>query len=127
MFLKVVGMFKKLMSGEFSYKEAFWKYGILGMILANIPNIISTKSLLVKLKGMGIFEYYTRYFSLRDADIFIVTAFYFVSILILLVYGFVVIVAVWRSSEKYDKSISLIYLGRFLIIMLVVICLCTNL
>lgn len=120
-------MVKKLLSGELGFGRTFWQFGILGMILINIPNVIITKMVLSKLRGVGILEYYSKYFSLAHHDILMVSAFYLLSILLILVYGIIVIIATWRASVDYDKSNSLVALGRFLVVAIVLICLSTNL
>ena len=53
-------MFKKLIDGELSLKDTFWKFGVLGMLAVHLVVKILGTMLFHKLRGLTILGYYTR-------------------------------------------------------------------
>ena len=52
-------MFKKLIDGELSLKDTFWKFGVLGMLAVHLVVKILGTMLFHKLRGLTILGYYT--------------------------------------------------------------------
>lgn len=122
-------MFKKLIRGELSLSETFWKFGVLGMIFLTIIGKISNNILSKKLGKLAVVEYYTKYFSpLRmDSGVIAATIFNISAVLLLIFYSISMMLAVWRSSSKYDRSVWLRYISRFSMFLMIFICLYINL
>ena len=95
-------MFKKLLDGELSLKDTFWKFGVVGLVFV-------------------ILNYYRTYFNplKMDSGMVLLTVLYLVSLGILLFYCVTVVLGTWRSSAQYDRSLWLRHLSRFLILVMV--------
>ncbi|MDR1026099.1 MAG: hypothetical protein LBL47_01745 [Lactobacillus sp.] len=116
-------MFKKLLNGELSLREAFWKFGVLGLIICNIIFRISQKLLAPRLQGYTIRDYYSKHFSFVTLDGYMlsVTLFYLFAMVLLISYCIIIVMGVWRSAAEYNKSIWLRQLSRILILIFVFI------
>lgn len=113
-------MYKKLIAGELSLGETFWKFGILGGLLGYFVVRIFGSILAPQLHGYSIYAYYTRYYNpLRSgSDILLSTVCYLTSLGVFCWYIFSVILGVWRSSAEYDKSVFFKYSSRIVIVFL---------
>lgn len=118
-------MYKKLLAGELSLGETFWKFGILGGALGYFVVRVFGSILSPQLHGYSIWAYYTRYYNpLRNgSDILLSTVFYLTSLGIFCAYIFSVVLGVWRSSAEYEKSALIKYASRGTIILLAYSCL----
>ncbi len=114
-------MFKKLLDGELSLKDTFWKFGVIGLFFINMLVRIFGSLLAQKLNGITILNYYRTYFNplTMDSAMVLLTVCYLVFLGILFFYGVSIILAVWRSSAQYDRSLWLRHLSRFLIVVMV--------
>lgn len=114
-------MLGKLLYGQFSLKESFWKFGFLGLLIgAFITRIIKT-FLLQFTNGVSLMVYYTHYFSplkLNGGALFL-TLLYLLSAFALCGYAIIVFLGVWRSSGEYNKSIWLRHIARLFMIGLI--------
>ena len=113
-------MYKKLIAGELSLGETFWKFGIIGGLLGYFVVRIFGSILAPQLHGYSIYAYFTRYYNpLRGgSDILLSTVCYLTSLGVFCWYIFSVILGVWRSSAEYDKSVFFKYLSRIIIVFL---------
>ena len=116
-------MFAKILHGQFSLKEMFWKYGVLGLGFICFITTIFKAFLIEKLNGMTLGYYFRIVFSLvhMDTAIVVLTVIYFTLLAFLLFYAIILIFGIFRSSAEYDKSIWLRQIARILIIALVYI------
>ena len=114
-------MFKKLLDGELSLKDTFWKFGVVGLVFVNMLVRIFGSMLAQKLNGITILTYYRTYFNplKMDSGMVLLTVLYLVSLGILLFYCVTVVLGTWRSSAQYDRSLWLRHLSRFLILVMV--------
>lgn len=114
-------MFGKLIYGQFSLKETFWKYGVLGVFGCSLVTKIFKMFLLKHLKGVSLGVYYTRYFSPLNMDntMLFLTIAYFVCAFALTVYCIMVIFGVWRSAAEYDKSVWMRHIAKLMILLTV--------
>lgn len=114
-------MFGKLVYGQFSLKETFWKYGIMGIFFVSLVTKIFGAFLNQKINGMSVKYYYTHYFSPLNMDnvILFLTIAYFVCLFALTIYSIMVWFGVWRSSKEYDKSIWLRHIARLFILFVI--------
>lgn len=55
-------MLKKLMAGEFSLSDTFWKFGVLGLVIVVFVVRFFGSMLAQKLAGISLWLYFTRYF-----------------------------------------------------------------
>ena len=117
-------MYKKLVAGELSLGETFWKFGILGGLIGLFIVRILGSILTPQLHGYSIYGYYTQYYNplKNGADILMSTVCYLTSLAIFCAYIFSVVLGVWRSSAEYDKNTFLKYLSRIIIIFLAYQC-----
>ncbi len=114
-------MFGKLVYGQFSLKETFWKFGVMGIFLVSLVTKIFGAFLQQKINGMSIKHYYTHYFSMLNIDnmVLFLTIAYLVCLLALTLYSVMVWFGVWRSSKEYDKSIWLRHIARLFVLLLI--------
>ncbi len=114
-------MFGKLVYGQFSLKETFWKFGIMGVFLVSFITKIFGLFLNQKLNGMAISYYYTHYFSMLNIDnmILFLTIAYFVGIFALGLYSIMVALGVFRSAKEYDKSVWLGHIAKLFICLVI--------
>ena len=114
-------MFGKLIYGQFSLKETFWKYGVLGIFSCSLITKIFKMFLFKQLKGVSLGTYYTHYFSPLNMDntMLFLTIGYFVCAFALSIYSVMVLFAVWRSSAEYDKSIWMRHIAKVMILVVI--------
>ena len=112
-------MFKKLIDGELSLKDAFWKFGVLGMLAVHLVVKILGTMLFHKLRGLTILGYYTtRKYGLETSTV-ILTILYFSSLCFLLFYAGSMVIGTWRSSAEYNRSLWFRHLARIFMILIV--------
>lgn len=118
-------MFKKLLDGEIGLTKTFWLYGVLVVIILTIIAKISTDVLNERIGNVALLQHYLRTFNLAkmNSGIIAATVFNISSMLVLVFYSICILIAVWRSSAKYDKSVWLVYIARFSMFLMVFICL----
>ena len=112
-------MFKKLIDGELSLKDTFWKFGVLGMLAVHLVVKILGTMLFHKLRGLTILGYYTtRKYGLETSTV-ILTILYFSSLCFLLFYAGSMVIGTWRSSSEYNRSLWFRHLARIFMILIV--------
>jgi hypothetical protein len=107
-------MLAKLFKGELSLGATFWKFGVLVLIVLYYALKLFASLLAPYLQGRTLYNFFMHHFhiiytpklSLWWALCYVATWF------ILILYSYKIIVAVWRSSQNYDKSIWLRQLSR---------------
>ena len=112
-------MFKKLIDGELSLKDTFWKFGVLGILAVHLVVKILGTMLFHKLRGLTILGYYTtRKYGLETSTV-ILTILYFSSLCFLLFYAGSMVIGTWRSSAEYNRSLWFRHLARIFMILIV--------
>ena len=112
-------MFKKLIDGELSLKDTFWKFGVLGMLAVHLVVKILGTMLFHKLRGLTILGYYTtRKYGLETSTV-ILTILYFSSLCFLLFYAGSMVIGTWRSYAEYNRSLWFRHLARIFMILIV--------
>ena len=112
-------MFKKLIDGELSLKDTFWKFGVPGMLAVHLVVKILGTMLFHKLRGLTILGYYTtRKYGLETSTV-ILTILYFSSLCFLLFYAGSMVIGTWRSSAEYNRSLWFRHLARIFMILIV--------
>lgn len=116
-------MFGKLVYGQFSLKETFWKFGVGGIFICALVTKIFNAFLTQKLNGLSLKIYYTQYFSPLKIDnaILFFTIAYLLTAFILCAYSVMVLFGVWRSAGQYDKSIWMRHIARLFILLVIYI------
>ncbi len=114
-------MWSKLFKGELGLGVTFWKYGVFALILQKVAVKFFDTMLAGYLNGNTILTYFTRYFHPIYSSKFSIlwTLCYVSGLIVMLVYSLRIVLAVWRSSLSYDKSLWLRFLARLFIILLV--------
>ncbi len=107
-------MLSKLIYGQYSLKETFWKFGVLGVFLCSFVTRCFHAFLSSKLNGLSLRVYYTQYFSPLHMDngILFLTLAFFVCAFVMSVYSLMVFSGVWRSAKAYNKSAWLSFIAR---------------
>ena len=107
-------MLAKLFKGEISLGATFWKYGVLVLIILHYALKMFASFLSSYLKGKSITQFFLTGFHFVYTSKFSLlwTLCYIATFIILVVYSYRIVVAVWRSSENYTKSIWLVHLSR---------------
>lgn len=114
-------MWTKLFKGELSLGATFWKFGILGLVILHFA-LKSFASLLgAHLKGRTIYDFFMHHFHIvYTSKLSILWALCYMSTFAILVfYSYKMVIAVWRCSKNYDKSIWLAQLARLGIVLAV--------
>ena len=113
-------MLKSLVDGELPLKDTFWKYGALALPLLSCLNYLCGTVLSGRLRGLSILNYFmnTRPYAIEGTTVALTIA-YVTTLFMLLVYSIIIIIAVFKSSATYDRSLWLRHLSRFLIIVIV--------
>lgn len=111
-------MFGKLVYGQFSLKETFWKFGVMGIFLVAFVARNFGKFLNQELNGITIKYYYTHNFSMLNINnmILFLTIAYFVCLFALGLYSVMVLFGVCRSAKEYDKSAWLGHIAKLFIL-----------
>lgn len=114
-------MFSKLFKGEFSLGETFWKFGILGIGIINILIMFFGKMLAGHLQGRTINDFFLHHFHVINSPKLSIlwTLCYVSSLLALVIYSWNMVLAIWRSSANYEKSVILSFFAKVFIVILV--------
>ena len=117
-------MIKKLIAGELSLADTFWKFGVLGMCVRLFVVRFLGSLLAGKLHVISLYMYFSRYFSLFNIDttLVILSFCYLICLAAFVWYSVVLLLGIWRSSDKYDKSVWLRYVSRLATLFLLFIC-----
>ena len=116
-------MLSKLFKGELELKVTFWKYGILGLIIMQLLVRMFGSLLLSYLQGRSIANYFMHHFHpIYSPKLSILWTLCYVSgLLVMAAYTYNMVLAVWRSSAAYDKSLWLRHLARIFFVAFVFI------
>ncbi len=120
-------MLKKILDGELSLKDTFWKFGVLGILSVHLVVRILGIMLYHKLYGLTVYAYYFTKGIAVEMSTVILTILYFASFCFLFFYSIIIVVGTWRSSAEYNRSLWFRHLARCIIILLVLIILKRNL
>ena len=114
-------MIEKLFKGELSLGATFWKFGVLGLIILHYALKISASLLSSHLKGRTMYDFFMHHFHFVYTPklSLLWSLCYLSAFAILIIYSYRIVVAVWRSSAKYDRSIWLVHLSRLGILLAV--------
>lgn len=114
-------MIKKLMDGEFSLKETFWKFGILGILVLSAAVRFFEYMLDKRIKNVGLTNYYMHYFSPihPDAMAILWTLCYLSTMYLFLYYSVAEIMGIWRTSAGFERSALLKHLIRIFMLVFV--------
>lgn len=117
-----VVMWSKLFKGERPLIETFWKFGVLGLIILKFITKCFGSLLSSYLQGRTIYNFFLHHFNpLTSSKLSIFwTLCYISSLLILAMYSWNIMVAVWKSSANYDKSEILRFLARISIVLMII-------
>lgn len=104
----------KLFKGELSLGATFWKYGVLMLVILHYALKMFASLLSSYLKGKSITQFFlTEFHFVYTSKLSLLwTLCYIATFIILVVYSYKIIVAVWRCSQNYTKSIWLAHLAR---------------
>lgn len=112
-------MLKKLMNGELSLKDTFWKFGVLGLPVITLLVKIFGKMLSRKLNNYSIVTYYLSPNNHIEFTTTVLTVLYLSSVSFILFYAFSLLLGTWRSSAEYNRSLWFRHLARvFMVLML---------
>lgn len=116
-------MLKKLLDGEFSLSETFWKFGILGVIFFRFVSKLFEILLDRQIANRRIVDYFFHYFNPVKPDILAIlwTLCYVSTTVFFLYYCIVVMLGTWRSSASFERSNLLKQLTRILMFVLVAV------
>ena len=114
-------MLDKLFKGELSLGATFWKFGVLGLIILHFALKTFASLLAGYLKGRTIYDFFMHHFHIvYTSTLSIFWALCYMSTFVILVfYSYKIIIAVWRCSKNYNKSIWLAQLARLGILVMV--------
>lgn len=111
-------MLKKLLSGEFSLSETFWKFGILGVLFFRAVSRLFEILLDKRIANRRIVDYYFHYFNPVKPDIMAIlwTLCYLFMTIFFFYYCIAVLLGTWRASATFDRSALLKQLTRFIML-----------
>lgn len=114
-------MFAKLFKGELSLGATFWKFGVLMLIILHYALKMFASFLSSYLSGKSITQFFlTSFHFVYSPKLSLLwTLCYISTFLILVFYSYKIIIAVWKSSANYAKSIWLVHLSRLGILLAV--------
>ncbi len=114
-------MLEKLFKGELSLGATFWKFGVLGLIILHFALRTFAGLLAGHLKGRTIYDFFMHHFHIVYTSKLSIlwTLCYISTFAILIFYSYKIVIAVWRASKSYDKSIWLVQLSRIGIVLMV--------
>lgn len=117
-------MLKKLMAGEFSLSDTFWKFGVLGLVIVVFVVRFFCSMLAQKLAGISLWLYFTRYFHplKMNTGILVLAVCYLGCLAAFVFYSVVLVSGTWKSSAEYDKSIWLRHISRIMMLLMLFIC-----
>lgn len=111
-------MLKKLLSGDFSLSETFWKFGILGVLFFRAVSRLFEILLDNRILNRRIVDYYFHYFNPVKPDVLAIlwTLCYLFMTGFFLYYCVAVWLGTWRASANFDRSALLRQLTRFIML-----------
>lgn len=112
-------MLKKLMNGELSLKDTFWKFGVLGLPLITLLVKIFGKMLSRKLNNYSIVSYYLSPNNHIEFITTVLTILYLSSVSFILFYSFSLLLGIWRSSAEYNRSLWFRHLSRIFMVLMI--------
>ena len=115
-----LAMLKKLINGEYGLFPTFWQFAVLGLAALTFFARIVGKMLAHKLNKQTVFSYLFS-FKIHDAITPLLVVLWLSAKSFLIFYSCSLVVGIWRSSEKYDRSIWLRHLSRVVTIVMVLI------
>ena len=117
-------MLKKLMAGEFSLSDTFWKFGVLGLVIVVFVVRFFGSMLAQKLAGISLWLYFTRYFHplKMNTGILVLAVCYLGCLAAFVFYSVVLVSGTWKCSAEYDKSIWLRHISRIMMLLMLFIC-----
>lgn len=117
-------MLKKMMAGEFSLSDTFWKFGVLGLVIVVFVVRFFGSMLAQKLAGISLWLYFTRYFHplKMNTGILVLAVCYLGCLAAFVFYSVVLVSGTWKSSAEYDKSIWLRHISRIMMLLMLFIC-----
>ena len=117
-------MLKKLMAGEFSLSDTFWKFGVLRLVIVVFVVRFFGSMLAQKLAGISLWLYFTRYFHplKMNTGILVLAVCYLGCLAAFVFYSVVLVSGTWKSSAEYDKSIWLRHISRIMMLLMLFIC-----
>ena len=117
-------MLKKLMAGEFSHSDTFWKFGVLGLVIVVFVVRFFGSMLAQKLAGIRVWQNFKRYFHplKMNTGILVLAVCYLGCLAAFVFYSVVLVSGTWKSSAEYDKSIWLRHISRIMLLIMLLIC-----
>ena len=117
-------MFKKMVAGELSLGETFWKFGVVFLFVLTFIAKVFEKLLYRYSGGYDLWGFFKYKFSVIGSNQMpLLWALCYASALLgLLYYAINYMGGVWRSSAKYERSSWLKNLVRFFSFILLVLC-----
>lgn len=111
-------MLKKLLSGEYSLSETFWKFGILGVLFFRFVSRLFEILLDKRILNRRIVDYYFHYFNPVKPDVLAIlwTLCYLFMTIFFFYYCIAVLLGTWRSSANFDRSTLLKHLTRLIML-----------
>ena len=117
-------MFKKMVAGELSMSETFWKFGVLLLLVLTFITKVFEKLFYMYSGGYDLLSFFRYKFTIVGSNQMpLLWALCYTSALMgLLFYVINYIGGLWRSSAKYERSSWLKNLVRLFACLLLVIC-----
>ena len=117
-------MFKKMIAGELSMGETFWKFGVLFlMVLTFVAKVF--EKLFYRYSGgydlISFFKYSFKIMGGNNTPVFWALC-YAASLVGILYYAINYMGGIWRSSAKYERSSFLKVMVRLFSFLLLVVC-----
>ncbi len=112
-------MLKKMLAGELSLIDTFWKFGVLGLPVITFLVKIFGKMLARKLNHHSVLTYFISPHSNIEFSTTILTLAYLSSLSFFLFYSYSLILGTWRSSAEYNRSLWLRHLARVFMALMV--------
>ena len=116
-------MLKKLLAGELSLVDTFWKFGVLGLVFVTLIVRIFGKMLSQELGHYSILRYIIAPGSDVKFSTTILILMYLSSLSFLLFYSYSLLAGIWRSSAEYNRSLWFRHLARIFMALMVFIAL----
>jgi len=116
-------MLKKLLAGELSLVDTFWKFGVLGLPVITMIVKICGKILTRRLGRYTILTYIVSPHSRVELSTTILILMYLSSLSFLLFYSYSLLSGTWRSSAEYNRSLWFRHLARIFMALMVFVAL----
>lgn len=109
-------MLKKLLSGEFSLKETFWKFGILGILFFRVVSRVFEILLDNRIMNRRIIDFFFHHFNPVKPDIWAIlwTLCYLFMTMFFFYYSIAVWLGIWRTTADFERSALLKHLIRMI-------------